>query len=232
MVTLSLATLTDLLDITMLQAILIVLLLLITAVIFQWKKIKKWIKYRKKLDKLPTSTMPAFPLIGHSYLIVGASSAYFHYVAEMANLMFQIMRCKISTFWLGPVPLIIVAHPDAAEVILKGSKHIEKSLVYNFLHPWLGTGLLTASGDKWKQRRRLITPSFHFNILQDFLDVMNEQSQIMIGNIKNQLAEKQKIDVGKAVTMCALDTICETAMGQAVNAQNEDDSAYVKSIYR
>jgi len=189
-------------------------------------------EFQAKIKKLPTSTMPAFPLIGHSYLIVGASSAYFHYVADMANLMFQLLRYKITTFWLGPVPLVIVSHPDSAEVLLKGSKHIEKSLIYDFLHPWLGTGLLTASGEKWKQRRRLITPSFHFNILQDFLDVMNEQSRIMIRNIKKQQEAGKKLDIGKAITMFALDTICETAMGKVVNAQNDDDSAYVKSIYR
>ena len=214
------------------NTIIVILLFLIGVAILQWRKIKDWMEFQKKIKKLPTSDMPAFPLIGHSYLIVGASSAYFHYVAEMANLMFQRFRYKITTFWLGPVPLVIVSHPDSAEVLLKGSKHIEKSLIYDFLHPWLGTGLLTASGEKWKQRRRLITPSFHFNILQDFLDVMNEQSQVMIQNLKIQQESGRKFDVGKTITMYALDTICETAMGQVVNAQNDNDSAYVKSIHR
>ena len=216
----------------MINALLITIIFVIFGMAWNWKNIKQWREFRQQIAKLPTSTMPAFPLIGHSYLIVGASSAYFHYVADMANVMFQLFRYQIVNFWLGLVPLIVVSHPDAAEVILKGSKHIEKSLIYDFLHPWLGTGLLTSSGDKWKQRRRLITPSFHFNILQDFLDIMNEQSQIMIQNIKQQHAANMKVNVGKSITMCALDTICETAMGQSVNAQNNEDSDYVKAIYR
>uniref|UniRef100_H2YYR9 Uncharacterized protein n=1 Tax=Ciona savignyi TaxID=51511 RepID=H2YYR9_CIOSA len=126
---------------------------------------------------------------------------------------------------------IVVCHPAAAEVILRSSKHMEKSYLYEFLKPWLGTGLLTSGGEKWKQRRRLITPSFHFNILQDFLEVMNEQSATMIRTLEGKRTAGSAINVGKAITMCALDIICETAMGQTVNAQENDDSDYVKSLY-
>jgi hypothetical protein len=31
--------------------------------------------------------------------------------------------------------------------ILSSSKHIDKSADYCYLHPWLGTGLLTSSGE-------------------------------------------------------------------------------------
>lgn len=35
---------------------------------------------------------------------------------------------------------------DYAEAILKSSKHIEKSFIYDFVKPWLGEGLLIAKG--------------------------------------------------------------------------------------
>lgn len=35
-------------------------------------------------------------------------------------------------------------------------KHIDKSRDYDFLHPWLGTGLLTSHGAKWHSRRKVI----------------------------------------------------------------------------
>ena len=38
--------------------------------------------------------------------------------------------------------LIAVLQP-----ILSSSKHIDKSADYSYLHPWLGTGLLTSAGD-------------------------------------------------------------------------------------
>lgn len=33
-----------------------------------------------------------------------------------------------------------------AQVILSSQKHLDKSRDYTFLHPWLGTGLLTSTG--------------------------------------------------------------------------------------
>ena len=61
---------------------------------------------------------------------------------------------------------------------------------------------------------------------------MNDQSLVMIENIKRQYAAEKSVDVGKSITMCALDIICETAMGQSVNAQTNEDSDYVRALYR
>ena len=41
-----------------------------------------------------------------------------------------------------------------------------------------------SSGEKWRSRRRLLTPAFHFKILQDFLVIMNEHSEIFVNKLK------------------------------------------------
>lgn len=58
-----------------------------------------------------------------------------------------------------------------AEQILNSSKHLEKGIIYDILHPFLKTGLLTSAGEKWHQRRKMLTPTFHFNILRDFCEI-------------------------------------------------------------
>ena len=93
---------------------------------------------------------------------------------------------------------------------MSGVKNTEKSFFYKFLHPWFGTGLLTSHGEKWLKRRRLITPTFHFEILNDFLQVMNEQADIMVKQLESEVLNNNEteIDMFKKMCFCTLDIIC------------------------
>lgn len=86
-------------------------------------------------------------------------------------------------------------------------KHIDKSRDYNFLQPWLGTGLLTSQGKKWHSRRKILTPAFHFKILEDFIDVFQEQSAIMVTKLAAE-SGKKSFNIFPYVTLCTLDIIC------------------------
>lgn len=70
----------------------------------------------------------------------------------------------------------------------------------------LSSGLLTSTGKKWHQRRKIITPSFHFKILESFTEVMEKQGQIFITNLKKR--EGQQTDFFPLVGLYALDVIC------------------------
>lgn len=52
--------------------------------------------------------------------------------------------------------LVLILSPEFfAQPILNSPKHIDKSPDYSYLHPWLGTGLLTSYGQKWHSRRKV-----------------------------------------------------------------------------
>lgn len=70
-----------------------------------------------------------------------------------------------------------------------------------------GTGLLTSFGKKWFSRRKIITPTFHFNILEQFIEVFNHQSNIMVEKLR-PFSKKGDIDIYSYSTLCALDIIC------------------------
>lgn len=58
----------------------------------------------------------------------------------------------------------------------------------------------------------MLTPAFHFNILEAFLPAMNEQSNILVEKIAKKVEESKEnsveIDVVDYITYAALDVIC------------------------
>lgn len=81
---------------------------------------------------------------------------------------------------------------------------------YNLLYPWLGRGLLTANGHQWMLRRKLITPSFHFRILRDFLQIMNETSGRFMSLLERESdkAQSKVLDMQELVSRNTIDVIC------------------------
>jgi cytochrome P450 family 4 len=86
-------------------------------------------------------------------------------------------------------------------------KLITKSDEYDYIMPWLATGLLTSTGKKWLNRRKIITPAFHFKILEDFVEVFDKQSSILAKKLK-KFEGRGEFDIFPLTALCALDVIC------------------------
>lgn len=61
-------------------------------------------------------------------------------------------------------------------------------------------------GPKWKAHRRIITPSFHFNILDSYGEVFAEKSQMLVDHL-GQFDGNGYFDITKDLTKVALDII-------------------------
>ncbi|XP_046641989.1 cytochrome P450 4C1-like isoform X2 [Daphnia pulicaria] len=172
-----------------------------------------------------------FPIVGNALEIAGGLDHLLH--------TFQIKWAQkyggIYRIFIGTRCFIPISSPELMEVILSSQKTIDKGTSYSELIPWLGQGLLISSGDLWRSRRKLLTPAFHFSILNTFVEVFNEQSRVLcgiIGDICQSFADgKSEMDVYPFLAKCSLDVICEVAMGTKINAQT-DDSDYYKAVCR
>lgn len=122
-----------------------------------------------------------------------------------------------------------VCRAKEAERILGSSKHINKSAIYGFIHPFLKTGLLTSNGQKWHVRRRLLTPAFHFDILKEYLDVFKGESDRLVSSLRE--SEGMDLNITAISTQFTLNTICESAMGVKLSSLGNDGIVYRENIY-
>ncbi|XP_057367000.1 cytochrome P450 4c3-like [Daphnia carinata] len=138
----------------------------------------------------------------------------------------------IFRVWLGPRPFVILASPELAQTILSTSKHNTKSSDYSKLIDWLGNCMFLSTDDHWKKRRRIVTPGFHFQNNNSFIDIFNEKSSMCAAEFE-RIIKKQGdtvIDVSHLMSKCAINIICDTAMGQTkCEMENE---IYLNNVHR
>ncbi|XP_023224047.1 cytochrome P450 4V2-like [Centruroides sculpturatus] len=121
--------------------------------------------------------------------------------------------------------------PEFIKTIINSHTVLDKGLMYKPINSWLGNGLITRSRELWKPRRKLLTPAFHFKILESFHTVINKHCFILIDKLEKKVQDPW-VNITRMLSLCTLDIIAETAMGVEINAQRDEESEYVKNVNR
>ena len=166
-----------------------------------------WCFITKPWHHIP-SPKGEIPFIGHILSISENSHdrfTYFMKLSEEYNGLF--------VMWVFLKPIANCTDVNMFEKLLMEQKFLTKARYYSFLHDWLGTGLLTSCGSKWKQRRKLLTPCFHFDILSDFATIFNKHSKKFVAFLEQNCRNNTSFDAFRITKAYALDVIIEAAMG-------------------
>lgn len=207
-------------------------------------KLTKWYKRRRRLveaiGKLPGPPIPVYaPVLNHALIMIyldllrhkmGSFAIMYHLISTVYTLFPDEGICAA---WLGWKPVVLLFSPENVEAILQSTNVINKADEYRFFEPWIGEGLVTSKKNKWRFRRKILTPAFHFRILNDFLPIMNQEASRLVRKLNHRkyLHEAAVTDISPIIALCTLDTICETAMGVNINCQDDEESLYVQSLY-
>nr|QYA71990.1 cytochrome P450 [Anoplophora glabripennis] len=136
----------------------------------------------------------------------------------------------IFRVWFGPRLFLVTSEPKHYEILL--AHCLSKDKWYNFGEQAVGHGLFNAPLKTWKKHRKTIMPTFNQKILDGFVEIFSEQSQILVEQME-KFAGKGEFDVfEELITKCTVDIICETAMGVKVSNQTTDDRPVSKWIDR
>ncbi|XP_029636405.2 cytochrome P450 4V2 isoform X1 [Octopus sinensis] len=188
--------------------------------------LRKYLKLLSDCRHLPS--MKSWHIIGDVPKLIGNNKDLYRCIMQFSE---EYREHGLLCLWICFQPVILVFKDKYVHDVIGNTKHIEKNLFYKLLEPWLGNGLLTSTGSKWFKSRKMLTPSFHYNILNNFLTVMQNQSNILCKKL-DKMVGKGEFNIRPYITNFALDTITETAMGKCVNAQGNEHSEYIESVSR
>ncbi|KAL0851084.1 hypothetical protein ABMA28_006959 [Loxostege sticticalis] len=181
-------------------------------------------KLARKLKKIP-GPKDVF-IVGNGLEIIVSPVELFKLGRKYANKWKGIYR-----IWAYPFGAVNIYNPEDIEIVVSTMKHSEKSPIYKLLKPWLRDGLLLSSGTKWQQRRKILTPTFHFNILRQFYVTLEENSRRLVEKLSTTLGEP--VNVTPLFSEYTLNSICETAMGTQLSEEiSKSAKSYKEAIYK
>ncbi|UYV77025.1 CYP4V2 [Cordylochernes scorpioides] len=122
-----------------------------------------------------------------------------------SGLIFQ--KEGLFRLWRGYRSLVGICNAEMAEAFLHTSENNSKAQEYEFLKPWLKDGLLLSMGKKWRSRRRMLTPAFHFRILEQFISTMNKHSKDFVNVLENE-SKLGWVNGFNLMSRCTLDILC------------------------
>eukprot|EP01095_Lingulamoeba_sp_RSL-Kostka_P000672 TRINITY_DN1094_c1_g1_i1.p1 TRINITY_DN1094_c1_g1~~TRINITY_DN1094_c1_g1_i1.p1 ORF type:complete len:490 (-),score=106.21 TRINITY_DN1094_c1_g1_i1:227-1696(-) len=84
-----------------------------------------------------------------------------------------------------------------------------------------GDGIFLTNGEEWKYQRKLATPIFKVNSLQQMIPILEKHAQILVDVIKGNKKENKTFDVQELFKRFTLDTIGEIGFGVEINSLKE-----------
>ncbi|GMT34991.1 hypothetical protein PFISCL1PPCAC_26288, partial [Pristionchus fissidentatus] len=185
--------------------------------------------HKKRLSKhVPGSD--GLPIFGHLFQFSMDPQVMPHEFVAWMNKSVSETGLQLLKVWFFHDNSYIPTSGETLKYILDSNEEITKGDEYEIFVPWLGRGLLISTGDKWRSRRKLLTPTFHFPMLDGYIATREMYMQMCAELLEDRTGGTKLIDMYPVVKMCALDIICETTMGKELDSQRQPNQPYVEAI--
>ncbi|XP_014474121.1 PREDICTED: cytochrome P450 4c3-like [Dinoponera quadriceps] len=144
------------------------------------------------IDRIPGPV--TLPILGNIQTWTATPEKLWYKLREWISTYYPIFKIRIFT-----LHSVFICNPDDMQKILNTTKHNKKGYSYNIMKPWLGEGLVTSTGMKWQQRRKILTPAFHFSILKQFVEILIEEGNRAAKSFKNNIQDRVRKEISNVM---------------------------------
>ena len=160
-------------------------------------------------------------LLGHIPELKNRTEAFWKRLDELSSDHPGIQRYRI-----GHLTYLSVCDPKYVAAVMKEPKTPD----YSLLVPWLGEGLLVAEGKKWLRNRRLLTPAFHYSILNNYTSIYSTCAAVLVEKWKDSAERNMPVHVFHDISSMSLDIILQCSFSFKANFQvGEKRHPYVEA---
>eukprot|EP00040_Diaphanoeca_grandis_P004559 m.29303 g.29303 ORF g.29303 m.29303 type:complete len:506 (-) comp16074_c0_seq1:54-1571(-) len=127
---------------------------------------------------------------------------------------------KAFRMWKGPfLPMIYLVSPEAAKTVLDAKATPKAQMMTRlFDHHLGGKSILIATGEQWKESRRLFTPAFHFKVLDQYMREMIHILDDYVSFHTNRIDAGAPIDMQEGLVDLYLKILLQTVYSCETNS--------------
>jgi cytochrome P450 len=109
----------------------------------------------------------------------------------------------------------VINHPDDIKrVLLSNHRNYTKGEGMDRVKILLGNGIMTSEGDFWRRQRRMMQPSFHRRVIDQFSGLIREVNDKFAARWADKAARGEPIDLSEDASELTLDIVLRSIFGR------------------
>ncbi|KAK9884609.1 hypothetical protein WA026_007449 [Henosepilachna vigintioctopunctata] len=188
--------------------------------------ISKWIIFWKKIRAASKSLFDipradGIPIAGNIGDFFCSEVEKWKRSRERASKYYPIYR--IQVFGSNIVCLL---NPEDIQTILGDLKQTSKGDIHDFFGRLIGNGIVNSEGEIWHKRRKLLTKSFHFSVLRNYIEIFNNGVKRTVHHLKKEV--NLPVDVLRHSKNLMFRIVNESIVGEKTTVEDKDVEQYIE----
>ncbi|KAF7403884.1 hypothetical protein HZH68_006678 [Vespula germanica] len=173
-------------------------------------------------------TMLNYPLFGLNWMVFFGKKSF----QELNTMIYEMLPGEkyVGTMDFA-TPLLIVRDPDLLkDIMVKQFDHFpdHRAFVDENIDPIFGKNIFSLRGERWKEMRNTLSPSFTASKMRFMLDLVSKCSDEFVNYFIDHPEAAKEIEMKDAFTRYTTDVIATVAFGISVNSMKDRDNIFFR----